>query len=87
MPDITYYALVNDRHPRERPMGLLRRIHTEPVPTDEALHRDLQWHPTEYLRRSYIAGSYDDHVEISEQEANDVIARWREHGVEKRPGE
>jgi hypothetical protein len=87
MPDITYYALINDKHPRERPMGLVRRIHTEPVPTDEALHRDLQWHPSEYLRRYYIGDAKHDHVEITEEEANAAIAWWREHGVEKRPGE
>jgi hypothetical protein len=45
MPEVTYYALINDKHPRERPLGLVRRIHTEP-PTDEALERDLQWHPS-----------------------------------------
>ena len=87
MPEITYYALVDEDHPPERPTGLVRRIHTEPVPTDQAFHRDLQWHPTEYLRRYYIAGSYEDHVEITEDQANAVIARWREHGFVKRPGD
>jgi hypothetical protein len=84
MPEITYYALINDKHPRERPLGLVRRIHTEP-PTDEALERDLQWHPSEYLRRYFIGHTPYDHVEITEEEANAAIARWGEHGVEKRP--
>jgi hypothetical protein len=87
MPDVTYYALIDDKHPRERPMGLVRRVHTRPVPTDEALHRDLRWRPTEYLARYALGHNDTDHVEITEEEANATIARWREHGVEKRPGE
>jgi hypothetical protein len=87
MPEITYYARIDEDHPPERPTGLVRRIHTEPVPTDQAFHRDLEWHPTEYLRRYYLGKEYDDHVEITEEQANAVIARWREHGFVKRPGE
>jgi hypothetical protein len=37
MPEITYYALISENHPRERPEGLVRRIHTEPMPTDQEL--------------------------------------------------
>jgi hypothetical protein len=71
---VTYYALIDNDHPPERPTGLVRRIHTEPVPTDQAFHRDLEWHPTEYLRRYYLGKEYDDHVEITEEQANAVIA-------------
>jgi hypothetical protein len=77
-PKVTYYAKVGDAATRERPKGLVRRIHTEPVPTDEALRRDLRWHPTEFLRRHWLGKEYDDPVEISEQEAEAIIARWRE---------
>jgi hypothetical protein len=87
MPDITYYALIDKDHPRERPIGLVRRIHTEPVPTDERLQRDLQWHPSEYLRLYHLGHDPHEHVEITEEEANAAITRWREHGVEKRSGE
>jgi hypothetical protein len=87
MPKVTYYARIDKNHPRERPAGLVRRIHTEPVPTDEALHRDLEWRPTEYLRRYWLGHNDGEHVEIAEDEAQAVIARWREQfGVRERPG-
>ncbi|MQA84485.1 MAG: hypothetical protein GEV03_07645 [Streptosporangiales bacterium] len=69
MPKITYYARITDTHPPENPAGLMRRIHTEPVPTDEALRRDLQWHPTEFLRRYWLGHTDGDFVEISEEQA------------------
>jgi len=84
MPEITYYALISEDHPRERPEGLVRRIHTEPMPTDQELHRDLQWHPSEYLRRHWLGHNYSDHVEISEQEAERIIAQWREQQASNR---
>jgi hypothetical protein len=90
MLPVSYFALLADQHrPRDRPAGLVRRIHTQPIPTDEALHRDLRWHPTEYLQRYYIAGTYEDHVEITEEEeeAQAAIPHWREHGVTWRPGD
>jgi hypothetical protein len=87
MPEVTYYALIDRDHPRERPLGLVRRIHTKPVATDEELLRDLAWHPSEYLRLYALGHDPHDHVEITEEEANAAIAWWREHGVEKRLGE
>jgi hypothetical protein len=87
MPEVTYYALIDPDHPPERPLGLVRRIHTKPVPKDERLQRDLEWHPSEYLRLYALGHDPHDHVEITEEEANAAIAWWREHGVEKRLGE
>ena len=78
MPKITYYARVTPVHDRADPAGLLRRIHTEPIPTDEALQRDLKWHPTEALYRYWLGHTDNDYVEITEEEANDIIDRWRE---------
>jgi hypothetical protein len=77
MPKITYYALIDDTHPPERPSGIVRRTHTDPVPTDEAFGRDLQWHPTEFLRRHWLGHNEDDYIEISEQAAQAVISAWR----------
>jgi hypothetical protein len=78
VPTVTYFAKIGRDHPRERPLGIVRRIHTEPVPTDEAFCRDLQWHPTEYLHRHWLGHNTVGHVEITEEEAEAVIARWRE---------
>ncbi|MDG5768830.1 hypothetical protein QA798_02535, partial [Mycolicibacterium fortuitum] len=50
-PRLTYYAAGGTR---EDPAGVIRRIHTSPLPTDETFGRDLQWHPTEYLRKYFL---------------------------------
>jgi hypothetical protein len=78
VPKTTYYARIDETHPPERPAGIVRRTHTEPLPTDEAFGRDMQWHPTEYLHRYFLGHNEDDHIEISEEQAEAVIARWRE---------
>lgn len=85
MPKITYYALVDDGYPPEHPTGIVRRTHTEPLPVDEAFGRNLQWHPTEFLYRHWLGHNEQDYVEISEEAAQAVIARWREEWREELP--
>lgn len=77
MREITYYAIVDDGYPPDRPDGLVRRVHTEPMPTDEAFHRDMQWHPTEFLRLHWLGHNEQDYVEISPELAEAVITRWK----------
>ena len=77
MPRITYYVRVTPTHDRTDPAGLVRRVHTEPTPTDQALQRDLEWHPTEALYRSWLGHNDSDYEEITEEEANGIINRWR----------
>lgn len=76
-PQITYYAILGADRTRENPSGLIRRIHTSPRTTDEAFGRNMHWHPTEYLRKYFLGHNDDDHEEISAEEAQAVIARWR----------
>ena len=76
-PDITYYAKLAGNRTRQNPSGIVRRIHTSPGPTDEAFGRDLQWHPTEYLRRYWLGHNDVDHEEITADEAQVIIDRWR----------
>jgi hypothetical protein len=75
-PRVTYYALLAGDRTRENPSGIVRRTHTD-APVDESFRRDLTWQPTEYLRRYFLGHNDTDHVEISEDEADAVIARWR----------
>ena len=76
-PKITYYARLGGGRNKDNPSGLVRRIHASP-PVDEAFGRDLSWHPTEYLQRYYLLGSNDiDHEEISSDEAEAILDRWR----------
>lgn len=81
-PAVRYFALIDDErgYPdgvrARRFTGLVRRIATRPIPTDEALGRDFTWGPTEYLRR-YNPGTDEPHEEISAETAERFIASWR----------
>lgn len=76
-PSVTYYARMSLNRTRDNPSGLVRRIHTIPMPTDQYFGRDMQWHPTEYLRRYWRGHAEDDHEEITADEAQAIIDRWR----------
>lgn len=77
-PAVQYFALIKDGGTAEEATGLVRRVHTRPLPTDEAIGNDLDWHPTEYLKRYYVLGSTDrEHVEITAELAAQLIERWR----------
>ncbi|MFE5240138.1 MULTISPECIES: hypothetical protein [unclassified Streptomyces] len=74
---VTYFALVDEGFPRERPLGLMRRrvVGREPVTRDESFGRNLRWEPTDYFGL-YARGHNDtDHVEIPEIEAAAFIDR------------
>jgi hypothetical protein len=77
-PAVTYYALIRDDGTAEDATGLVRRTHTQPFHTDEAVGNDLEWHPTEYLDRYYILGTMDqEHVEVTAEFAEALLGRWR----------
>jgi hypothetical protein len=76
-PAVQYFALLRDGGTAETATGLVRRTHTTPVPTDEAVGRDLLWHPTDYLRLYRLGHNDQDHVEVSAQFAAELIERWR----------
>jgi hypothetical protein len=78
MPKITYYALIDETHPLENPTGIMRRIHTSPVATDEVFARDLQWRSTEFLRLHWLGHNEEDYVEIIEEQAEAVVFEWRQ---------
>ena len=78
MPKVTYYALVNDEHPVERPAGIVRRIHADPLPMDEEFTRGMKWVPSEYFRLHRLGHNEQDHVEIDQKHAEAVIAAWKE---------
>lgn len=84
---VSYYALIDDGATADDAFGLVRRIHAEPIAVDEVIGNDLEWHPTEYLRRYYILGTTDiDHVEVSAQFADELLARWRAERAAKDAG-
>lgn len=70
--------VVRDGGTAQEPTGLVRRVHTRPLPTDESIGNDLGWHSTDYLERYYVLGSTDrEHVEITAELAVQLLERWR----------
>jgi hypothetical protein len=86
MPDkVTYYAVIDERSSRERPAGLFRRTYTEAGGLrDEAFTVNLVWKPSWSLVSAERGDMQYDFVEISEDEANQLMeqlrARWTAAG-------
>jgi hypothetical protein len=75
---ITYYAMIDDESTRDRPAGIVRRLDDyDEGFVDEGLHRDLGWHRTSVIVEWERAESTDDLIEVSEDEANRIIERFR----------
>jgi hypothetical protein len=79
MPDeITYYAIIDDLSSRERPAGVLRRIYFETGGRrDEAFSTDLAWQRTPLLVSSERGDLKNEFIEITEDEANQIVDRIR----------
>lgn len=75
MSQTTYYARIGDGFSREEPSGIVRRTVENGVERDEAFTRNLRWEPTEYLRLYELGHNDDDHVEITEAEADAFVER------------
>jgi hypothetical protein len=79
MPDkVIYYAVVNDLSSRDRPAGLFRRTYTEAGGLrDEAFTRDLAWKSSSSLVSAERGDLENDFTEITEKEANQLMAQLR----------
>jgi hypothetical protein len=79
MPDkVTYYAVVNDLSSRERPAGVFRRTYTEDGGrSDEAFTRNLTWQYSTSLISAERGDLQNEFIEISEDEANQIVERIR----------
>lgn len=76
--EITYYAIMDYRSTPEEPAGIARRRMLESGGfQDEALNRELEWEFTPLIVAWKRAESTDDLVEVSEEEANRIIERFR----------
>ena len=79
MPDkVTYYAVVNDLSSRERPAGVFRRTYTDAGgKRDEAFTRNLIWERSSSLVSAERGDLQNEFVEITEDEANQIVERIR----------
>ena len=80
MPEkVTYYAVVGENRSIGNPSGLVRRRHAAAGPVDESFARDLSWSFTDAIYQLERGENFGPElVEISEDEANVLIGRFRE---------
>ena len=74
---ITYYAMVDDLSTREEPAGVLRRIEDADGESDEVFGRSLTWRRSSSLYASERGNLDNKFYEISEEEADRIVARIR----------
>ncbi len=78
MADATYYAIMDYRSTPEEPAGLARRRTLDTGGfQDEALNQALEWEFTPLIVAWKRAESTDDLVEISAEEADRIVERFR----------
>lgn len=79
MPDrIIYYAIVNELSSREHPSGVFRRTYFEAGgKRDEAFTTDLVWERSASLVSAERGDLLNKFIEITEDEANQIVARIR----------
>jgi hypothetical protein len=79
MPDrVIYYAVVNDLSSRDQPAGVFRRTYTETGGRrDEAFTRNLVWERSASLLSAERGDLQNDFIEITEDEANQLVERIR----------
>jgi hypothetical protein len=79
MPDkVTYYAVMDDLSSRERPAGVFRRTYTEDGGrSDEVFTRNLNWEFSPELISAERGDLQYEFIEITEDEANQLVERIR----------
>lgn len=78
MEKVTYYAMLLDGDTRSNPAGVSRRREWDGGLLDEALQRDLSWTRTPLIVSWKRGDTTFDFIEISEDEANQIIDTFRE---------
>ena len=78
MPEkITYYAIIDDSSSRAEPSGVLRRVENDEGEVDEIFSQELKWEFSPLLYSAENGDLTNDFSEITEEEANRVVARIR----------
>jgi hypothetical protein len=74
---IAYYAMIDEDSSRDRPRTVLRRIESGQGRTDQVFSRDLEWEASPLLHRAEHGDITNDFTEITEAEAEQIVARIR----------
>lgn len=74
---ITYFAITDETSGRAHPAGVLRRVENAEGEVDEVFSRDLTWEFSSLLYSAENGDLTNDFAEISEDEANGIVARIR----------
>ena len=83
MPEkITYYAVIDETSSRARPAGVLRRIENAKGEVDEIFSKNLAWEFSPLLYSAENGDLTNDFAEITEDEANEIVARIRAEAAE-----
>jgi len=78
MPEkITYYAIIDEASSRACPSGVLRRVENNQGEIDEIFSRNLAWEFSPLLYSAENGDLTNDFAEISEGEADEIVARIR----------
>ena len=77
---ITYYAIIDEFSTIEQPAGVLRRVKNNDGTTDEVFSGELQWTFSPLMYEAERGDLENDFVQISEAEAERIVARIREAG-------
>jgi hypothetical protein len=73
----TYYAILDEDSSLDRPVGVFRRVKSEKGQIDEVFSRNLRWEFSPLLYSAERGDTMYDFVEITEDEANEIVARIR----------
>ncbi len=73
----TYYAILDEDGGLDRPVGVFRRARSESGQIDEVFSRNLRWEFSPLLYSAERGDTMYDFTEISEDEANGIVARIR----------
>ena len=74
---ITYFAIIDESSSPTRPSGVLRRVENDEGEIDEVFSRNLTWEFSPLLYSAENGDLTNDFVEITEDEANQIVARIR----------
>lgn len=83
--EVAYFIRVDDDFPPDAPLSLLRRIpRPDGDPVDQAIWRDLRWHPTNTFTAHERSSEYDLRP-VSPERAAEILDQWCAKWATERP--